>query len=180
MFTGGGTVAVPEGDPGFLDYTAKNTGANPLRVVTAPGIGDLNVVNPSGDPGDAPLLTKTIGLESGVIIQPGGSKLLRITFSTPADAPEDGKDENSDFGQWDLVVRPKTTLLKVKDTKTEDTFAVTSTNFPISSIIVLDPGVPPPKVPEPTTITLLGIGAVSLIGYGWRWRKVAHPGKRTY
>jgi hypothetical protein len=30
-------------------------------------------------------------------------------------------------------------------------------------------------VPEPATLTLLGIGAVSLVGYGWRKRKAAQP-----
>jgi hypothetical protein len=32
-----------------------------------------------------------------------------------------------------------------------------------------------PATPEPASLTMLGLGALGLMGYGWRWKRKAAP-----
>lgn len=68
-------------------------------------------------------------------------------------------------------------------TSTPLTFIGIQSDTPFSSVVFTDPSQslmidnfafsssPPSVVPEPSTLTLLGIGAVGLVGYRWRRRR---------
>jgi hypothetical protein len=170
--SGGGKTTVVEGSGGLVTYAIKNTGANAIELVgTLPALADFKLSTPvNGDATDVPKLTGTIGLNrDGITIQPGSSVDFSIQFTTDKDPPEKGPNGNGgtdpDFGQVDLLLAGSGLLFiaKFADTVTGDDYFFDSSNYPATSIKVIDQG-----LPEPSALTLLVIGIFGLMGYRWR------------
>jgi hypothetical protein len=190
------TITVDENGNGRFTNTAGFTSALPFSVTADPGPGGApnaltyDLLNPPGlTAGDLILLEPGTSTISDVIrfnpnaVGAGGGTGTLVFYSSAGD----GVDSLADAalvpggapGVPSALYANNLAAFEVgpeglngftyTPTQGQPGF-VAGAGGPITYVIQSDT----PAVPEPATVTLLGIGAVGLIGHGWRRRGVRH------
>jgi PEP-CTERM motif len=162
------TAASPDAlDPTF----ANNVGADD-KVVYGPGPLALSSVGPDGSgPGGTSPFDVVIALQTPFPYNPANGNLLMDVRNngggiTVQAASPYGSDLDGEYAFTDSVSRSYTYFGDVNS----PTADIATTDGLVTQF-TFEPSIP--AVPEPASVTLLGMGIASLAGYGWRRRKLA-------
>ena len=162
----------------FTGSVDAQSGGDPVTVTTNDlvdtGAGFSNIKPSNGadlttltfTPGDGSLFSG-FSFRGQLNVSANGTVIVKVQ-DNQGDAPQTftftGLGKNSDFGQIGIIASPGSGVTIKSITLTSDWKEEKQNEFNYSHI---------PAVPEPSTVSLFGLGLVGCVGYAWRRRRAA-------
>jgi hypothetical protein len=147
-----------EGLPFAFSFTITNGRSVPITITSLAPLPQENLDPFERDDKVTRVFVNDVNCTQGMIL-PGKPCTFIVTIAT---ADNSGKNDH-DFGTWRVGAKVFSEFTDPVTHRTD--FAVQSFT---TDVHVTDP------VPEPATLTLLCLGSLGLLGYGWRYRRF-HP-----